>query len=80
MKRKEFLKNSLYAGAAMAAGKGLATQQEQKLTSADLLQTHDFKLKYSQKHRRHTGYASMSAAHPAKFSTTPIIRPLLREI
>jgi len=47
MKRKEFLKNSLYTGAAMAAGKGLATQQEQKLTSADLLQTHDFKLKYS---------------------------------
>jgi len=47
MKRKEFLKNSLYAGAAITAGKGLASTTGHKLTAADLLQTHDFKLKYS---------------------------------
>lgn len=47
MKRKEFLKNSLYAGAAITAGKGLASTTGHKLTTADLLQTHDFKLKYS---------------------------------
>lgn len=47
MERKDFLKTSLLAGAAVASGKGLSAQNREPLSKSDLLQTHDFKLKYS---------------------------------
>ncbi len=47
MDRKEFLKNGFIAGTAFAAGTGGIGKSKQALQESDLLQTHDFKLKYA---------------------------------
>jgi len=47
MNRKKFLKNSLLAGTAVATGSVFSQSQAKSLNKTDLLQTHDFKLKYS---------------------------------
>jgi hydroxypyruvate isomerase len=47
MNRKNFLKNSLLAGTAVATGSTFSNAQAKSLHKSDLLQTHDFKLKYS---------------------------------
>ncbi|MDZ7718423.1 MAG: TIM barrel protein [Balneolaceae bacterium] len=47
MNRKNFLKNSLLAGSALATGTALSKNQPKSLNKSDLLQSHDFKLKYS---------------------------------
>lgn len=49
MKRKDFLRNSTLAGAALATGSSVtsATHSSSTLHKSDILQTHNFKLKYS---------------------------------
>ena len=47
MNRRNFLKQGLMAGTAFATGTGLSKNGTEKLRKKDLLQTHDFKLKYS---------------------------------
>lgn len=47
MNRKDFLKNSLMAGTAFATGAGAIHKNKRTLDKSDLLQKHDFKLKYS---------------------------------
>lgn len=47
MNRKKFLKNSLMAGTAVATGSVFSPSKAKSLNKSELLQTHDFKLKYS---------------------------------
>lgn len=47
MNRKNFLKNSLFAGTALATGTGLSAKASAELNPQDLLQKHNFKLKYA---------------------------------
>lgn len=47
MKRKDFLKNSLMAGTALATGSGIIGTSRRTMDPSELLQTHNFKLKYS---------------------------------
>lgn len=47
MNRKSFLKNSLLAGTAMATGTTALRAAPRQLSDTDLLQKHDFKLKYA---------------------------------
>ena len=47
MKRKDFLRNSAFTGAALAAGSTSVLGSPISLNKKALLQTHDFKLKYS---------------------------------
>ena len=47
MNRKNFLKNSLLAGTALSTGTVFTNQKKDHLNKSDLLQKHDFKLKYS---------------------------------
>jgi hydroxypyruvate isomerase len=47
MDRKNFIKNSLFATTAFAAGTGISQFEKRSLKASDLLQKHDFKLKYA---------------------------------
>ena len=47
MNRRNFIKQGLMAGTALATGAGVSKAASATLNSDDLLQTHDFKLKYS---------------------------------
>ena len=47
MERKDFLKTSLLAGASLAGGRGLVARNREPLSQDELLQTHNFKLKYA---------------------------------
>ncbi len=47
MNRKNFLKNSLFAGTALATGTGISAKASAELNPQDLLQKHNFKLKYA---------------------------------
>lgn len=47
MDRKDFLKNSFMAGTALATGAGAIRQNRRTMDKSDLLQDHNFKLKYS---------------------------------
>ena len=47
MDRKNFIKNSLFATTAFAAGTGITKSKNRQLDESDLLKKHDFKLKYS---------------------------------
>lgn len=47
MNRKNFLKNSLFAGAALSTGTAFAKSKTSPLQQSDLLKRHHFKLKYS---------------------------------
>jgi len=47
MDRKDFIKNSIVAGTAFATGNGISQLNKSELSQSDLLQKHDFKLKYA---------------------------------
>lgn len=47
MDRKDFLKNSFMAGTALATGAGAIRKNRRTMDKSDLLQDHNFKLKYS---------------------------------
>ncbi len=47
MNRKNFLKNSLFAGTALATGTGISAKASAELNPQDLLQKNNFKLKYA---------------------------------
>lgn len=47
MDRKNFIKNSLAAGTALATGSGISQLSKVNNSSSDLLKKHDFKLKYA---------------------------------
>src|SRR5690625_2403172 len=47
MERTDFLKTSLLAGASLAGGRGLVARNREPLSQDELLQTHNFKLKYA---------------------------------
>lgn len=47
MDRKDFIKNSIVAGTAFATGNGISQLKTSELNQTDLLQKHDFKLKYA---------------------------------
>ncbi len=47
MNRKKFLKNSVLAGTALVSGAGIKSAKATELKESDLLQKHDFKLKYA---------------------------------
>src|SRR5690625_1100150 len=47
MERKDFLKTSLLAGASLAGGQGLPAPNRETLWQDEVLQSHNFKLKYA---------------------------------
>lgn len=67
MDRKDFLKNSLMAGTALATGAGAIHKNKRTLDKSDLLQKHDFKLKYSPNFRTFANHAGDDPIDNIKF-------------
>ncbi|MCC5940805.1 MAG: TIM barrel protein [Balneolaceae bacterium] len=67
MDRKNFLKNSLMAGTAFATGSGLSTNRSTELNPQDLLQKHDFKLKYAPNFNTFRAHAGNDPIDQLKF-------------
>ena len=67
MDRKDFLKNSLMAGTALATGTGAIKKRKRTLAPSDLLQKHDFKLKYSPNFRTFQHHAGDDPIDNIKF-------------
>ena len=67
MDRKDFLKNSLMAGTALATGTGAIKKRKRTLAPSDLLQKHDFKLKNSPNFRTFQHHAGDDPIDNIKF-------------
>ena len=67
MNRKNFIKQGLMAGTAFATGNSLSKNGTEKLKKQDLLQTHDFKLKYSPHFGMFTEHAGDDLIDQLKF-------------
>lgn len=67
MDRKHFLKNSLMAGTAFATGTAISTRKSEEINPQDLLQKHNFKLKYAPNFNTFRAHAGNDPIDQLKF-------------